>query len=454
MKKSMKSFISAALAGIISLTSTVSAFAASRTYVKYEIGDVQEVVTGFLHGDGYLSNSTTNDYYSHAGYDFAGSGLPNTSGHEMKAANFVTLDIISNKSGSSTGSTAKGQVAYCISPSKSANTNSFNVTLKEPTEANLGITAEMDELLTKALMVGYTGTEDMVLRNAGFDGNLRWMTAGHAPLPLSGYSYTSQRIATQILVWMIKQGWYGNSDYESRALAIFTKELPTSPKNYKQEVIGAYNQLKQNMSSAKVDKAYNALEEIEEWFKLWKEDKESVYSYKYDEKSGLNIYTITLSNTVNDYFPTIENDIKDALAELGFQPNNYIISKSGNTITIKTKTAIPENALTVKPNINTSAISGIALVDSLVGFEGSGYQDVLVPNVPTFEFTFGEGEHPIPDTPQEFKLTKTWNGSTHKAINFTDYNLYTFKIGYNLVVEEDPVEGKYYTTDESYPSCT
>ena len=89
---------------------------------------------------------------------------------------------------------ADGQVAYCISSNKPAGgfyeNISYTIDSKSPDNSTTAI----------ALSYGYTGKTKY------------------------GYSDDYERNATQILVWIIKDGWFGTSDEET-ALEIFTEEM-------------------------------------------------------------------------------------------------------------------------------------------------------------------------------------------------------------------------------------
>lgn len=102
MRKSIKSFISAALAGTIALTSAVSA---AGSY-KIQSGETHQVIVGFLHGD-------TGESFN-AGYDFVASGLKTTNGAVLTASNFVKLCV---KTEDIDNTHATAQIAYCINPS-------------------------------------------------------------------------------------------------------------------------------------------------------------------------------------------------------------------------------------------------------------------------------------------------------------------------------------------------
>ena len=264
MKNSVKSFIASGLAGIISLTSTVSAFAAGSVHKTYKMSENQNVVVGWLHGDGFVTTNVAD--YAYAGYHgFPQSGLPNSA--DVTADNFVSLDVLDKDSAAGT---ITSQIAYCITPEKHITSSQYNVSLKE---ADTYLTDEQKELLTKAMMVGYTGQSDLINRKSGFSGLEGLMTDVPAPYRYkkadgSYYSYTSHRIATQVLIWNIKQGWYDN-EHEQIAVNLFLKELPAK---YKSECFDVYNKLKSAMNSTNANDAYTTLNKLKSWTEAMKDD--------------------------------------------------------------------------------------------------------------------------------------------------------------------------------------
>ena len=451
MKNSVKSFIASGLAGIISLTSTVSAFAAGSVHKTYKMSENQNVVVGWLHGDGFVTTNVAD--YSYAGYHgFPQSGLPNSA--DVTADNFVSLDVLDKESAAGT---ITSQIAYCVTPEKHITSSQYNVSLKEAKDSSAGLSEEQIKLLTKAMMVGYTGQSDLINRKSGFSGLEGLMTDVPAPYRYkkadgSYYSYTSHRIATQVLVWNIKQGWYDNK-YEQIAVNLFLKELPAK---YKSECFDVYNKLKSAMSGSNANEAYDLLNKLKDWTAKFNDEDEKNDPFSVivaaDESAT---YTITLPQNANKVFNNIVAETETAVKAID---KDASVNLSGNRLIVKTSKKLDSKAVTVAPSIYTAAFSGVSFVDIAIGEAGGVIQDIIVPNVPEFKFSFGGGDT-IPDT--ETSLNKTWDGASHKDIGFTDYDLYSFILGDNVFPQQDldgnvtlmPTLGttKYYIFEEDTP---
>ena len=146
------------------------------------------------------------DWYSYS-YNFNGRLNTSTYGQIIK------LNV-----GSSTG-----QVAYCIQSSKNAWTSDY--TAEEYYNFGFGNnTAEITKRqahIKHALIYGYQGTTKY------------------------GYNADTERIATQIVIWNICDGWFNNS-YESTAVGIFTEGMSSSMAT---NVKACYNKIKEQMLS-------------------------------------------------------------------------------------------------------------------------------------------------------------------------------------------------------------
>ena len=146
------------------------------------------------------------DWYSYS-YNFNGRLNTSTYGQIIK------LNV-----GSSTG-----QVAYCIQSSKNAWTSDYTA----EKYYNLGLGNNPDEITNRhahikhALIYGYQGTTKY------------------------GYNADTERIATQIVIWNICDGWFNNS-YESTAVGIFTEGMSSSMAT---NVKACYNKIKEQMLS-------------------------------------------------------------------------------------------------------------------------------------------------------------------------------------------------------------
>lgn len=120
MKKISKRIIASALAGCLSLGSTIGAFAVSRTPSPIEDGDQRRIIASFVHGSEYVNSGGTDG----AGYNFAMSGLPN--GGSVKAGNFIklyALDPSVNVTNNTVGATIEGDSLYCLCPNQPVNVN-------------------------------------------------------------------------------------------------------------------------------------------------------------------------------------------------------------------------------------------------------------------------------------------------------------------------------------------
>ncbi|MBD5081119.1 MAG: Cys-Gln thioester bond-forming surface protein, partial [Ruminococcaceae bacterium] len=119
------------------------------------------------------------------GYHFSGSGLRYPTGGEcnMWANAFPKLSV-------------DGQIAYCIDSQSTQGANGTST-------GTVGNAYASDKDISLALAYGYTGTTKY------------------------GYSADTERLATQIIIWNMLDGWYDN-DSESTALYYFTAEMGDS----------------------------------------------------------------------------------------------------------------------------------------------------------------------------------------------------------------------------------
>ena len=139
------------------------------------------------------------DWYSYS-YNFNGRLNTSTYGQIIK------LNV-----GSSTG-----QVAYCVQSSKDAWSSDYTA----QKDTNL-FTPSQKLNLKHALIYGYQGTTKY------------------------GYNADTERIATQIVIWNICDGWFNNSS-ESTAVGIFTEGMSSSMAT---NVKACYNKIKEQMLS-------------------------------------------------------------------------------------------------------------------------------------------------------------------------------------------------------------
>lgn len=268
MKKSIKSFIAASLAGVMFLSSTLGTFASN--FPTYEEGDKKRVIVNFLHGG-------TDDY--NAGYNFANSGLtPSTGIGPIAAGNIVKMSVIddehkdcsSDPGAGGEGEEATGQIAYCVAPSEGISTGVYwdsasgflaDVTdlygvckyLKEGTETANSIYNN----LSLALSCGLTGTVYYVWQENAWHGQYEWVESSvGTPIDELNVAFTSSmnrntasRIATQLIIWNIVCGWYDDSTAaikgdENTALNYFLANFKADEKT---DVINVYSYIKTNM---------------------------------------------------------------------------------------------------------------------------------------------------------------------------------------------------------------
>lgn len=296
MKKSFKSFVAAGLAGVMSLTSTIGAFAANNTPV-YELNETKHIVVNFIHGEYGIENFN-------AGYDFTAAGLTANGTGTISAANFVKMTALDD--GLTTGAPAlgaegTGQIVYCLAPNQSIDGSTYitghgySTTVVETNEAgDYVLDTDTVSKLNLALTFGYT--RQVKLRgeeNSAFGrgaGHVEWTEYSFPPLIYknsdgSYYNATEHRLATQIAIWMIVCGWdaIGTTTVEEKAiretaLNVFTQNLPCS---YPSHVKAMVNKILSNVENhlptvKKIDTYFNNVKESaatggEEYMKRFKD---------------------------------------------------------------------------------------------------------------------------------------------------------------------------------------
>lgn len=183
MKNRLRKMLSLVLAVVIAMSAiSLNTFAAT-------ILDIKDGSTNKLYVD----------WYSYS-YNFNGRLNTSTYGQIIK------LNV-----GSSTG-----QVAYCIQSSKDAWSSNYTA---QKTYNLLSLAQQQN--LKHALIYGYQGTTKY------------------------GYNADTERIATQIAIWNICDGWFNNS-HESTAVGIFTEGMSSSMAT---NVKACYNKIKEQMLS-------------------------------------------------------------------------------------------------------------------------------------------------------------------------------------------------------------
>ena len=183
MKNRLRKMLSLVLAVVIAM-SAISVNTLAATIMNIANGSNQKLYV---------------DWYSYS-YNFNGRLNTSTYGQIIK------LNV-----GSSTG-----QVAYCVQSSKDAWSSDY--------------TAQKDTNL-------FTPSQKLNLKHAliyGYQGATKY-----------GYNADTERIATQIVIWNICDGWFNNS-YESTAVGIFTEGMSSSMAT---NVKACYNKIKEQMLS-------------------------------------------------------------------------------------------------------------------------------------------------------------------------------------------------------------
>ena len=183
MKNRLRKMLSLVLAVVIAM-SAISVNTLAATIMNIANGSNQKLYV---------------DWYSYS-YNFNGRLNTSTYGQIIK------LNV-----GSSTG-----QVAYCIQSSKDAWTGNYTA---QDYYDDLSRAQRLN--LKHALIYGYQG------------------------MTKYGYSADTERIATQIVIWNICDGWFNNS-YESTAVGIFTEGMSSSMAT---NVKACYNKIKEQMLS-------------------------------------------------------------------------------------------------------------------------------------------------------------------------------------------------------------
>lgn len=183
MKNRLRKMLSLVLAVVIAM-SAISVNTLAATIMNIANGSNQKLYV---------------DWYSYS-YNFNGRLNTSTYGQIIK------LNV-----GSSTG-----QVAYCVQSSKDAWSSDYTA----QKDTNL-FTPSQKLNLKHALIYGYQGTTKY------------------------GYNADTERIATQIVIWNICDGWFNNSS-ESTAVGIFTEGMSSSMAT---NVKACYNKIKEQMLS-------------------------------------------------------------------------------------------------------------------------------------------------------------------------------------------------------------
>jgi len=457
MKKSVKSFIAASLAGVMSLSSTLGAFAAS--YPTYEDTDKKRVIVNFLHGG-------TDDY--NAGYNFANSGLsPSTGIGPVAAGNIVKMSVIDDTylnysdDPATAGKTTTGQIAYCVAPSEGISTgvywDSATGFLGEVTDLH-GVCKYLEEgtettnaiynNISLALSCGLTGDLTYVWQeNAWHNNQLEWIeksvNAGvkglNKKVSLTATSETTAaRIATQLIIWNIVCGWYDDSTAaikgdEKTALNYFLANFKADEKT---DIINTYSYIKTNMITlaGKTTWVYELMNRFDNT------QSSSLVFVKNSEEASYAHFTIRYDTTF-DMIPEnaqakFAESIFDGLKKLGLSrddeysngykksvlqtyfedddnASNFIIRERNGNYTIYIPADVietwAEDETRVVFNLEdvvTTADSSIDKFLGAVGLTHASEQEAIVPRPFMFDFGFNVEERQVPPT----GLLKTFDG--------------------------------------------
>ena len=298
MKNRLRKMLSLVLAVVIAM-SAISVNTLAATIMNIANGSNQKLYV---------------DWYSYS-YNFNGRLNTSTYGQIIK------LNV-----GNSTG-----QVAYCIQSSKNAWTSDY--TAEEYYNFGLGNnTAEITKRqahIKHALIYGYQGTTKY------------------------GYNADTERIATQIVIWNICDGWFNNS-YESTAVGIFTEGMSSSMAT---NVKACYNKIKEQMLSHTTIPSYAV-------------GKKDTPTKKKMTTNSDGTFTITLtdSKNVSKYY-----DWQTAIKNYSYLS---ITTDTEGKLVIKSTKAIPSNsAITLTAERNSSKYqNNIVDVAPMYMISGSGSQ--------------------------------------------------------------------------------
>ena len=291
MKNRLRKMLSLVLAVVIAM-SAISVNTLAATIMNIANGSNQKLYV---------------DWYSYS-YNFNGRLNTSTYGQIIK------LNV-----GSSTG-----QVAYCIQSSKDAWTGNYTA---QDYYDDLSRAQRLN--LKHALIYGYQGTTKY------------------------GYNADTERIATQIVIWNICDGWFNNS-YESTAVGIFTEGMSSSMAT---NVKACYNKIKEQMLSHTTIPSYA----------VGKKDTPTKQKMTTNSDGTFTI-TLTDSKNVSKYY-----DWQTAIKKYSYLS---ITTDTEGKLVIKSTKAIPSNsAITLTAERNSSKYqNNIVDVAPMYMISGSGSQ--------------------------------------------------------------------------------
>ncbi len=291
MKNKLRKMLSLVLAVVIAMSAiSVNTLAATRMNIAN--GSNQKLYV---------------DWY---GYSYNFNGRLNTSTYGQ----IIKLNV-----GSSTG-----QVAYCIQSSKDAWTGDYTA---QDYYDDLSRAQKLN--LKHALIYGYQGTTNY------------------------GYNADTERIATQIVIWNICDGWFNNFA-ESTAVGIFTEGMSSSMAT---NVKACYNKIKEQMLSHTTIPSYA----------VGKKDTPTKQKMTTNSDGTFTI-TLTDSKNVSKYY-----DWQTAIKKYSYLS---IITDTEGKLVIKSTKPIPSSsAITLTAERNSSKYqNNIVDVAPMYMISGSGSQ--------------------------------------------------------------------------------
>lgn len=360
MKNKLRKMLSLVLAVVIAMSAiSVNTLAATRMNIAN--GSNQKLYV---------------DWY---GYSYNFNGRLNTSTYGQ----IIKLNV-----GSSTG-----QVAYCIQSSKDAWTGDYTA---QDYYDDLSRAQKLN--LKHALIYGYQGTTNY------------------------GYNADTERIATQIVIWNICDGWFNNFA-ESTAVGIFTEGMSSSMAT---NVKACYNKIKEQMLSHTTIPSYA----------VGKKDTPTKQKMTTNSDGTFTI-TLTDSKNVSKYY-----DWQTAIKKYSYLS---IITDTEGKLVIKSTKPIPSgSAITLTAKRNCSKYqNNIVDVAPMYMISGSGSQTSA-----TFVQDYDPSEAKIAiysDSLGTAQIKKVWqhnnDNSSTKADNSDIY--FTVKNSSGVAVKATGSAGSY-----------
>lgn len=360
MKNKLRKMLSLVLAVVIAMSAiSVNTLAATRMNIA--------------------NSSNQKLYVDWYGYSYNFNGRLNTSTYGQ----IIKLNV-----GSSTG-----QVAYCIQSSKDAWTGDYTA---QDYYDDLSRAQKLN--LKHALIYGYQGTTNY------------------------GYNADTERIATQIVIWNICDGWFNNFA-ESTAVGIFTEGMSSSMAT---NVKACYNKIKEQMLSHTTIPSYA----------VGKKDTPTKQKMTTNSDGTFTI-TLTDSKNVSKYY-----DWQTAIKKYSYLS---IITDTEGKLVIKSTKPIPSgSAITLTAKRNCSKYqNNIVDVAPMYMISGSGSQTSA-----TFVQDYDPSEAKIAiysDSLGTAQIKKVWqhnnDNSSTKADNSDIY--FTVKNSSGVAVKATGSAGSY-----------